>query len=65
MITAILIGAGQRGAFVYGEYARKHPEEFKVVAVAEPLEERRTECIQTHGISRDMAFTDWRDSSAV
>lgn len=65
MITAILIGAGQRGAFVYGEYAKKHPEEFKVVAVAEPLEERRTECIQTHGISPDRAFTDWRDLLAL
>ena len=35
-ITSILIGAGLRGGYVYSQYALDHPDEFKVIAVAEP-----------------------------
>lgn len=34
-ITSILIGAGLRGGYVYSQYALDHPDEFKVIAVAE------------------------------
>lgn len=40
-VTSILIGAGLRGGYVYSQYALDHPDEFKVVAVAEPDQERR------------------------
>ena len=40
-ITSILIGAGLRGGYVYSQYALDHPDEFKVIAVAEPDQERR------------------------
>ena len=40
-VTAILIGAGLRGGYVYSQYALDHPDEFQVVAVAEPDPERR------------------------
>lgn len=40
-VTAILIGAGLRGGYVYSQYALDHPDEFQVVAVAEPDKERR------------------------
>ena len=36
-ITSILIGAGLRGGYVYSQYALDHPDEFKVIAVAEPV----------------------------
>lgn len=35
-ITAIILGAGQRGANVYGGYALDFPNELKIVGVAEP-----------------------------
>ena len=35
-VTAILLGAGQRGADVYAEYALQFPNELKIIAVAEP-----------------------------
>ena len=36
-VTSIVIGAGLRGGHVYSQYALDHPDEFQVVAVAEPL----------------------------
>ena len=35
-VTSIVIGAGLRGGHVYSQYALDHPDEFQVVAVAEP-----------------------------
>lgn len=61
MVTAILIGAGQRGAKVYGDYILRHQNACKVVAVAEPLKERREEFCRMHGIGEDRAFADWED----
>ena len=40
-VTSIVIGAGLRGGHVYSQYALDHPDEFQVVAVAEPDKERR------------------------
>lgn len=56
MITGILIGAGQRGMSVYADYALKYPLQFKIVAVAEPNFERRTQMQKLHSIPDDMAF---------
>ena len=61
MVTGILIGAGQRGMQVYADYGRRHPSEFKIVAVAEPLDERRKEMQKIHNIPDSMAVKDWRD----
>lgn len=61
MVKAVLIGAGQRGAQVYSEYAIDHPDEFQVVAVAEPDEERRNVFAQRHHISNENLFKDWHD----
>ncbi|MEE8580969.1 MAG: hypothetical protein V3T33_05195, partial [Myxococcota bacterium] len=36
-----LIGAGNRGRFTYGAYARERPERLRVVALAEPEPQRR------------------------
>ena len=40
-VTAILLGAGQRGADAYASYALDYPNELKFVGVAEPREDRR------------------------
>jgi len=41
VITAILIGAGNRGMEVYGNYALKFPDKLKFIAVAEPIQFRK------------------------
>ena len=61
MVKAVLIGAGQRGAQVYAEYALKYPNDLKIVAVAEPDEERRTVTAAKHHIDSSLVFTDWKD----
>ena len=45
-ITAILLGAGNRGAEAYASYALQNPVELKFVAVAEPRKERREIILQ-------------------
>ncbi len=47
-LTAILIGAGQRGALDYAPYALRHPDELQFVAVAEPVAERRERFARQH-----------------
>ena len=61
MITGILIGAGQRGMQVYAAYALKFPQDFKIVAVAEPNPERRGRMQKLHNIPDDMAFQSWEE----
>ena len=58
-VTAVLIGAGQRGAQVYGEYALRYPNDIQFVAVAEPDSERRDAFCKDHDIGPDNAVPDW------
>lgn len=58
-VTAVLIGAGQRGAHAYAPYALKHPEELEFVAVAEPIPERREHMRKTYHIPEENCFTSW------
>lgn len=58
-IKAILIGAGQRGAEVYGAYALAHPERIRFTAVAEPDPQRRSIFANKHGIPADRQFESW------
>ena len=60
MITAVSIGAGQRGAQVYAEYALTHPNELKIVAVAESDVARREAFARRHKIERGFVFDDWK-----
>lgn len=64
MITGILLGAGQRGE-VYASYALKNPSEFRILAVAEPLEERRKEIQRLHHIPDSLAFESWEQLLAM
>ena len=60
-IETILIGAGNRGREVYGNFIAAHPELFRMVAVAEPLQERREMLARQHGIDQERCFTDWQE----
>ena len=58
-ITAIVLGAGQRGANVYAAYALNFPNELKIVGVAEPRADRRAALAADHGIPESHCFESW------
>lgn len=60
-ITAILLGAGSRGNFIYGPYAEKYPNDLNFVAVAEPDEQRRNQFAAVHEIAAEQTFASWED----
>lgn len=55
-MTLAIVGAGNRGASVYGSYALRHPREARVVAVAEPDAGRRLRFAEAHGLSSRQVF---------
>jgi predicted dehydrogenase len=59
-ITAVLVGAGNRG-MLYGRYARKNPGKLTFSAVAEPIETRLRKFSRRHGISRRLQFRTWKE----
>lgn len=60
-VNALLIGAGNRGAEVYGRFALAHPWLIRFSAVADPNETRRTRFTREHGISEDRSYIDWEE----
>ncbi len=58
--SILLIGAGLRG-IAYTSYAKDHPEEFTVTAVADPNKVRRDFIKKEHGIKDEMCFDRWED----
>lgn len=59
MVTAILIGAGQRGYEVYGRAAKGNPDKLRFIAVAEPDRARRERFAEEHGIPTNLRFETW------
>lgn len=60
-ITVIIIGAGDRGGDTYANYALRFPNEMKVVAVAEPIEERRNIIKKKHQLESEKCFSSWEE----
>ena len=60
-ITSILIGAGLRGGYVYSQYALDHPDEFKVIAVAEPDQEGRELFAAKHNIPKELQYESYEE----
>ncbi|MFC5649627.1 Gfo/Idh/MocA family protein [Paenibacillus solisilvae] len=58
-LTAVLIGAGSRGAGGYAPYALDYPHELKFVAVAETDPVRRDKMAQAHGIPPESCYESW------
>jgi predicted dehydrogenase len=58
-IEMVLIGAGQRGAHAYANYAFQHPEEVRFVAVAEPDPVRRKQFAEEHDLDDSQCFESW------
>ena len=55
----ILIGAGGRGMGYTNIMAREFPDDFEVVAVAEPIDDRRNYVKNKHNIPDEFCFTTW------
>lgn len=62
LVTALLFGAGARGADAYGFYALSHPEQIKFIGVAEPLASRRRDFALRHLIPVEKCFETWQDA---
>ena len=54
-VTAILVGAGNRG-MGYSNYALHNPDELRIIGVAEPSDRRRTIAAETFEIPPEMCF---------
>jgi predicted dehydrogenase len=62
-VSLLIVGAGDRGT-TYADYALAHPEQGRVVAVAEPDRERRARLAERHNVPESHCFTDWREALA-
>lgn len=58
-LRALLVGAGNRGRFTYGGWARAHPDRLRIVALAEPVPDRRAAVAAEHELAADAVFEDW------
>ncbi len=54
-VTAVLVGAGQRGHHAYGRWALDHPAALRFVAVVDPDAKRRKRFASAHAIIDDLA----------
>lgn len=61
-LTAVLLGAGSRGRYIYGPYAEKYPHELNIISVAEPDEGRRKLISRIHGIKPDYVYSSWEQA---
>ena len=61
----LLIGAGNRGAEVYGEWIQANPDQLRIAAVAEPIESRRIAVAERHQIPAERQFSTWEDALAA
>lgn len=60
-MSAVLIGAGDRGARAYAPFAIANPHELDIVAVADPNAERRQKIMAQHHISDENGFETWEE----
>jgi predicted dehydrogenase len=58
-LDVVMLGAGSRGTFTYGQYALEHPDQVRVVAVAEPDAAKRARFAQLHNLPPDRCFERW------
>jgi predicted dehydrogenase len=64
-VDAVLLGAGDRGTFTFGQAALDHPDTVRFVAVAEPHPERRARFAARHGIPAERCFVTWQELLAA
>ncbi len=60
-VSVVILGAGGRGFYAYGRWILEHPDQMRVVAVAEPNPARRERFAQAHNLPPERVFTDHRE----
>ncbi|MFW9997736.1 MAG: Gfo/Idh/MocA family oxidoreductase [Candidatus Odinarchaeota archaeon] len=60
-VKAVLIGAGNRGREVYGQWALQYRKRLVFVAVAEPRANQREDFSREHSIPPEMQFESWEE----
>ncbi len=60
-LEIVVIGAGSRGMYAYASYALRHPEQVRIVGVAEPDPIRRRRIADTHDLDDACCFTAWEE----
>lgn len=64
-VNVALIGAGQRGKDVYGQFAKQFQTPLEFVAVVEPNPIKRSQFKEAHNIPTACAFENWNDLFAA
>ena len=64
MKTAVIVGAGHR-SLCYASYAERHPDEFKIVGIAEPSDDRRRIVGERFGIPEERRYRSAEELVAV
>jgi predicted dehydrogenase len=64
-LEIVVIGAGSRGMYAYASYALRHPEQVRIVGVAEPDPVRRRRVAETHDLDDARCFATWEDLIAA
>ena len=62
--TLLVVGAGDRGS-TYARYVLRHPDEGRVVAVADPRPEARERLAGEHRLEPRACYADWHDALAA
>jgi predicted dehydrogenase len=60
-VDAVVVGAGNRGRFVFGAYALANPDRLRIAALAEPDDEKREGMAGEHGIPPEKRYRDWKE----
>lgn len=55
-VTAVIVGAGNRG-LIYASYAQEHPDELKIVGVADPRQLRRRHVAELYDLPPERCFS--------
>ena len=63
-LEMVMVGAGHRARDAYGPFAEQHPDQARIVAVAEPNPLRRRQMAERFDIADDMSFESWQDLMA-
>lgn len=59
-VTAVVLGAGSRGS-IYAGYAKDHPDELQIVAIAEPRRDRLDALADELNVSAENRFESWEE----
>jgi len=64
-VEVVVIGAGSRGAGAYAPYALRHPDQVRIVGVADPDPIRRRRMAEAHDLADEQCFVSWEEMVAA